>query len=100
MRLRLSMHSEHFNFGKYSVLTSDTHLSLFLTDSKAHKELNRVVASTSLLKDIGKLSSLEQTSGLEAYHKVVIYFAPKSAHFSYNTMKGRLVVTVCLKMIT
>ena len=62
-----------------------------VTGSKAHKELEIIVRSPYLCKDIGKLSPGEQTSGLEAYHRVVTFFAPKSLHFFFNAMEARFV---------
>ncbi|XP_052254874.1 uncharacterized protein LOC127860677 [Dreissena polymorpha] len=51
-------------------------------DSKAHKELLLVIGNKRLRSDIRKLSPAEQTSMLEAQHKVVCQFAPKFVSFS------------------
>ena len=48
-----------------------------------------LLTSTRLIKDIENLSSLEQTSALEAYHNVVTHFAPKNTHFFYQPMTAR-----------
>ncbi|XP_052234631.1 uncharacterized protein LOC127847072 [Dreissena polymorpha] len=55
--------------------------------SKAHKELLLVIGSKRLLSDIRMLSPAEQTSMLEAQHKVVCQVAPKFVSFSYAAMK-------------
>nr|XP_022294456.1 uncharacterized protein LOC111104677 [Crassostrea virginica] len=60
--------------------------------SRAHKLFRDVVESKFLLKDIGKLSPLHQTYGLEVFHSVVNTFAPKSTHFFYPAMLARLSV--------
>ena len=39
--------------------------------------------------DVKKLSPLYQTSACEAFHSVVIHYAPKSTAFSYNGMLSR-----------
>lgn len=56
---------------------------------KAHKELELIVNGKMLMKDIGKLSPAEQTSSLESFHKVVIFFASKSVHYPFATMEAR-----------
>ena len=63
--------------------------------SRAHKSLQLLLNNKVFLKDIGKLSPSGQTSSVEAYHSVVIYFAPKMTHYFYLTMKARLLLA-CL----
>ncbi|XP_069125559.1 uncharacterized protein [Argopecten irradians] len=58
--------------------------------SRPHKMLAAVVQSPYLLKDIGKLSPVHQTYGLEVYHNVVNHFASKSNHYFYTAMLARL----------
>ncbi|XP_053389419.1 uncharacterized protein LOC128552408, partial [Mercenaria mercenaria] len=50
----------------------------------------KIVGSKMLLKDIGKLSPAQQTSSLEAFHKVVCHFAPKFVHYEHPQMEARL----------
>lgn len=71
------------------IYSTDTLLVLFVTGSKAFKELDTVISSKYLLKDIPKLSSSDQTSLVEVLHKVDIYFAPKHTHFFYQGMRAR-----------
>ena len=59
--------------------------------SQCHKALEDIVKSKFLLKDIGNMSPVDQTSGLEAFHKVICFFAPKDTHFFYHAMKARYV---------
>nr|XP_022300078.1 uncharacterized protein LOC111108462 [Crassostrea virginica] len=63
-------------------------------DSKAYEELERVVKGRHLLTDIRKMSPAEQTSGLEAFHKVLCHFAPKFVHFFHAQMEARLHLAV------
>ncbi|XP_076329431.1 uncharacterized protein LOC143235297 isoform X2 [Tachypleus tridentatus] len=49
--------------------------------SRVHKQLKLVTENKMLLKDIGYMSPYEQTSCIEAYHKVVCFFVSKSTHF-------------------
>ncbi|XP_045201100.2 uncharacterized protein LOC123546133 isoform X3 [Mercenaria mercenaria] len=58
--------------------------------SKAHKELQLLLGKKRLVTDIRKLSPVDQTSGLEAHHKIVCQFAPKFVSFSYAVMKQRI----------
>ncbi|XP_052084466.1 uncharacterized protein LOC127721708 [Mytilus californianus] len=58
--------------------------------SPAYVELEKVICGRMLLKDIKKLSPAEQTSGLESFHNIVCYFAPKSTHFFYWQMRAIL----------
>lgn len=71
------------------IYATDKLFLLFVTGSKAFKELETVINSKYLLKDIPKLSSSHQTSLVEVLHKVDIYFAPKHTHFFYQGMKAR-----------
>lgn len=58
---------------------------------RAHKSLQAIVHGRMLKKDVPKLSPGEQTSSIEAYHKVVTAFAPKSVHYHYPAMKTRYI---------
>ncbi|XP_074649011.1 uncharacterized protein LOC141904327 [Tubulanus polymorphus] len=58
--------------------------------SACHKLLKDIVLKRNLLADIGEVAPSSQTSALESYHKIVIYFAPKSMHFFYDSMLSRL----------
>jgi len=56
---------------------------------KPYADLEKVVKGPLLLKDIQKISPAQQTSSLEAYHKVVCAFAPKSVHYFHAQMEAR-----------
>lgn len=60
-----------------------------ISDSKAADELQKIVHRPALLGDIRKLSGGPQTSVLEAFHSLIIHFAPKSLPFSYEGMIAR-----------
>ena len=49
-----------------------------------------MVKSPYLLRDIGKMSPVHQTYGLEVYHNIVNHFASKSTHFFYESMLARV----------
>ncbi|KAM7295724.1 uncharacterized protein ISCGN_020996 [Ixodes scapularis] len=57
--------------------------------TETYKKLESVVLSKHLLRDIPKLSSNEQTFGLEAFHGVLIHFAPKSVSYRYDGLLAR-----------
>ena len=59
-------------------------------NTKATKLLEDTLMKKSLTKDIGKMSPTYQTSSLEAYHSLVLHFAPKHTGFSYLGMMSRL----------
>jgi hypothetical protein len=56
---------------------------------KPHAELSKVVENKLLLTDIQKLSRTQQTSDLEAFHKVMCSWAPKSVHYMHTYMESR-----------
>ena len=62
---------------------------LYISGSRAFKGFRGVVESPYLLRDLGKLSPVHQTYGLEVYHNIVNHFAPKSTHFFYESMLAR-----------
>ena len=85
-------HSEVFPCCAHGDLDQDEWTREWLTEgSKCHKALTLVIRSPFLLRDIGKMSPYEQTAGLESFHKVVGFFAPKDTHFFYNAMRARYV---------
>ncbi|XP_046339478.2 uncharacterized protein LOC124120650 isoform X2 [Haliotis rufescens] len=61
--------------------------------TRAHKEIESILKSTYLLKDVAKLSPHGQTSHLEGFHSVICHFAPKFYHYHYNGMKARLLMS-------
>lgn len=60
-----------------------------LLDSKASEKLSPLLTNNQLCKDVTRLSPLYQTSSLEAFHSVVIHFAPKFVALSYQGMNCR-----------
>ena len=74
------------NYNKVKV--SHCHSFLF-TDTEASEKLSALINNPSLCKDIVQLSPIYQTSFLESFHNVIIYFAPKSVGFSYLGMQSR-----------
>ena len=60
-----------------------------LFDSKASEKLSPLLTNNQLCKDVTRLSPLYQTSTLEAFHSVVIHFAPKFVALSYQGMNCR-----------
>lgn len=52
-------------------------------------KLESIAAKKALLKDVRKLSPQHQTYSLEAYHSLILRFAPKHTGFSYLGMFSR-----------
>ncbi|XP_070545916.1 uncharacterized protein [Ptychodera flava] len=61
-------------------------------NSRAAVKLENLLTSKALLKDIGKLSAHYQTSSLEAFHSLLLHFAPKHTAFSNLGMQSRLIL--------
>ncbi|XP_017266375.1 uncharacterized protein LOC108232837 [Kryptolebias marmoratus] len=58
--------------------------------SSAQKELEAVVLSSRLLKDVPQLSPAEETSCLEEFHNVVCFFTSKHEHFLHPSVEARV----------
>ncbi|CAM4569027.1 unnamed protein product [Leuciscus chuanchicus] len=57
--------------------------------SMGAKNWKAKVTKTSLLKDVRQLSPQHQTFSLEAFHSLILHFAPKHTGFSYLGMYSR-----------
>ena len=62
---------------------------MIIIDTKSSEKISAVITRKAFCSDVAKLSPVHQTSRLEAYHSVVIHFAPKSAAFTYLGMLAR-----------
>lgn len=89
-------------FPKLTIKTCYVHLTIFmclymqhLTDfsqgSTALNKLHRVLINKRVLSDVEKLSPHYQTSTVEAFHKVILHFAPKNVVFPFIGMLCRYV---------
>ena len=58
-------------------------------DTKASEKVSARITNKSFCQDVKKMSPKYQTSACEAFHSVVIHFAPKSTAFSYKGMLSR-----------
>lgn len=67
------------------------HILVFAGSMGAIK-LESIVTKTSLLKDVRQLSPQHQTFSLEAFHSLILHFAPKHTGFSYLGMYSRSVL--------
>ncbi|KAK8779264.1 hypothetical protein V5799_019395 [Amblyomma americanum] len=63
-------------------------------NSKAFQELQKIVSSPLLLRDIHQLSPDVQTFSLESFHSLLIQFAPKANAFSEEGMQARTQLAV------
>ncbi|XP_064469151.1 uncharacterized protein LOC135383733 [Ornithodoros turicata] len=57
--------------------------------TETYMKLQSILLSKHLLADIPRLSPREQTYGLEAYHSLLIHFAPKCNSYTYEGMQAR-----------
>jgi hypothetical protein len=60
-----------------------------LTGTKACEKLVDIVQRKQLLTDVRKLSPHCQTSAIEAYHSLILQFAPKNVVFTFKGMLCR-----------
>lgn len=60
--------------------------------SNAAVKLENIVTKSTLLKDVRQLSPQHQTYSLEAFHSLILHFAPKHTGFSYMGMYSRSVL--------
>ncbi|XP_030235101.1 uncharacterized protein LOC115559987 isoform X1 [Gadus morhua] len=78
--------------------TSDAGTQCFLKPprwshgSLAAVKLENIMMRAALLKDVRQLSPQHQTFSLEAYHSLILHFAPKHTGFSYLGMYSRLLL--------
>ncbi|XP_077492218.1 uncharacterized protein LOC144103349 [Amblyomma americanum] len=63
-------------------------------ESKAFQKLQDIANSKALLQDMPRLSTRYQTYGLEAFHSLLVHFAPKTYHYSYLGMRARTQLAV------
>ncbi|XP_077485845.1 uncharacterized protein LOC144096892 [Amblyomma americanum] len=54
----------------------------------SEKKLQDIANSKALLQDMPRLSTRHQTYGLEAFHSLLVHFAPKTYHYSYLGMRA------------
>ncbi|XP_049521742.1 uncharacterized protein LOC125944725 [Dermacentor silvarum] len=57
--------------------------------SESFQRLKAILAAPHLLRDLPRASHKAQTFGLEAFHSLLIHFAPKSSKFTYEGMLAR-----------
>ncbi|XP_049517238.1 uncharacterized protein LOC125942992 [Dermacentor silvarum] len=58
--------------------------------SESFQRLKAILAAPHLLRDLPRASHKAQTFGLEAFHSLLIHFAPKSSKFTYEGMLARV----------
>jgi len=63
--------------------------SIFVLATPAFYQLENLLTSKRILKDVEKLSPHLQTSGVEAFHSVILLFAPKTNHYPFLGMLCR-----------
>lgn len=67
-------------------------LTCLLADTEVSEKLVKIISDSRLCAAIKQLSPIHQTSNIEAFHSVVIHFAPKHMAFSYEGMEARYVM--------
>jgi Transposase len=73
-------------------LDSDNQRMWLKPNTKACEKVANILLNKKLLSDVKKLSPLQQTSSVEAFHSLVIQFAPKSVALSFRGMYCRSVI--------
>ncbi len=62
--------------------------------SLTYVALEEIVTNKKLVNDLEKLTEFHHTGELEQYHSVLLKYAPKREHFSYNGMVARTQLAV------
>lgn len=77
--------------GTFCIIVLQFNNKLFLSDlgTPAFYELEKVLSSKRVLKDIAKLSPHHQTSSLESFHSVFLQFAAKNVIYPFLGMLCR-----------
>jgi hypothetical protein len=92
--LSVVRHIQNIHDGHSELFQSCAHTQLeynrkwFQPQTIAFEKLSSLLTKTRLVNNVKKLSPLRQTSSVEAYHSLIIQFAPKSAAFSF---KGKMI---------
>ncbi|CAM4530108.1 unnamed protein product [Leuciscus chuanchicus] len=63
-------------------------------DSSAFVALKGVVLDKNLVRDLRQMSLFKHTGSLEVYHQVMLKYAEKRLHFSYDSMRARTQLAV------
>lgn len=88
-----NMHTDHsYLFPTCAHSELDYNRKWFKPNTLAFQKLSNLLTNTRLITDVKKLSPLRQTSSVEAFHSLIIQFAPKSAAFSFKSMMTRLLL--------
>lgn len=78
-----------------TVFFSNDFLLFSSTETPVFEKLEMVMTKKRTLNDVAKLSPHHQTSSLEAFHSVILRFAPKNVVFPYIGMLCRWEVWPC-----
>ena len=70
-------------------LFNDNYFFFWLSGTKAFEKISEELTKTRLKNDVKKMSHIEQTSAIEAFHSVLLYWAPKMLAYSYAGMVCR-----------
>ena len=76
-------------WGCLTLTITEPTLCPFFLGSKAAVKLESLLLNRLFRKDVANLSTSHQTSGLEAFHSLILHFAPKHTAFSYIGMHTR-----------
>jgi len=96
--LSLLRHIQGIHHGHSDLFPACTHPDLdhkrkwLKPNTKPFDKLSSILSNKRLVADIKKLSPYHQTSSVEAFHSLLIRFAPKSVAFSYTGMLARMML--------
>ncbi|KAL2076360.1 hypothetical protein ACEWY4_028061 [Coilia grayii] len=63
-------------------------------DSSAFRALKDLVLDQTLLRDLRQMALFKHTGSLEVFHNVMLKYAPKTLHFTYDSMRARTQLAV------
>lgn len=74
----------------HAPLPDDDQRDWLVRGSEQHKILEGIVHNKTLLTDMKQLTHFCHTGSLENFHSVLLKWAPKRVHFSYQGMRARV----------
>ena len=70
-----------------------------MLDTKVSEKISTIICNKYFCADIKKMSPIYQTSKCEAFHSLIINFAPKSTAFTFHGMLSSVIDTYVMLIV-